>query len=183
MTIPKKTLKITATILFSFFLIYKFLLSDFNPMFKSEEFVYLNNALKVNEKENLKPITDIYKKIHEKTKDKRCSCEVSTRYIGPYRHGYSLTKKIFLLKIEKEFTEEECLKFELLNTDFNYGNTGIKSASKFYFNKTVDQLNEVEKITFVAMLDNATLYNPIRNKAGVTNKVRLYQLMLHNKKL
>lgn len=181
--IPKKILKITATIFLSLFLIYKFLLSDFNPIFKSEEFVYLNNALKASQKENLKSITDIYKKIHEKAGDKRCSCEVSTRYIGPYRHGYSLTKKLYLLKIDKEFTEEQCLKFELLNTDFKYGNIGIKSASKFYFNKTVDQLNEVEKITFVAMLNNATLYNPIRNKEGLSNRVRLYQLILHKKKL
>ena len=105
----KKKLKIFTVIIILFVLVYNFLLSDLNPMFKDSEFVYLTNKLKETQKENLKPITDIYIKIHKTVEEKRCSCEITTNYIGPYRHGFSLTKKIYLLKIEKEFTHNECL--------------------------------------------------------------------------
>ena len=125
----KKTLKIIALILFLLIVVYNFLLSDFNPMFEDEEFVYLTNSIKVAQKENLNQLVHNYNKIHQTVEEKRCPCEVSTDYIGPYRHGLSLTKKIYLLKIEKEFTQDDCLKFELLNAEYLTGNIGVKQAS------------------------------------------------------
>ncbi|MBF6640231.1 transglycosylase domain-containing protein [Flavobacterium sp. J49] len=177
----KKTFKIIAITLILFIVVYNFLLSDFNPMFEDEEFVYLGNSIKVAQKENLKPLVDIYNKIHETVEEKRCPCEVSTAYIGPYRHGFSLTKKLYLLKIEKEFTQDDCLKFELLSAEYLTGNIGVKQASKFYFNKSVEQLNEEENIMLIIMLENPSLYNPIRRKEKVLRKVRLYQSILHKK--
>lgn len=150
-------------------------------MFKNEEFVYLTNALKESRKENFKSIIDIENKIYKVVKKRRCNCESATTYIGPYRHGFSLTKKIYLLKIEKEFSNNECLKFQLLNYDFGNNNIGLKNASKFYFGKTIDKLNEDEIITIVIMLDNSGLYNPVRNKKGVRNKLLLYKRILNKK--
>ena len=68
----KKTTKNIALILILFFVVYNFLLSDFNPMFKNERFVYLTSALKETEKEDLKSIVEIYNKIHKTHKKKRC---------------------------------------------------------------------------------------------------------------
>ena len=181
MPTPKKIFKIVATTVIALLLLYNFLLSDYNPMFKNEKFNSLNNQLKTVQKEDLKSFTTIYTKIHETVKERRCPCEVIVNNTGAglYRHGFSLTQRFYLLKIEKEFTHEECLKFQLLNADFNYKNIGIKSASKFYFNKTIEQLNETEKVMFIAMLDNSSLYNPIRNKQMVKNRVRLYKMILN----
>jgi hypothetical protein len=164
-----------------FFGIYSFLLSDFNPIFKNKEFVYLTNSLKETRKENFKSIVEIYNEIHKTVKEKRCSCETATTFIGPYRHGYSLTKKLYLLKVEKEFSNNECLKFLLIHYDFGNGNIGVKNASKFYFGKTVEQLNQEEKIIIVILLENSGLYNPLRNKIGIRNKVRIYQRILRKK--
>jgi hypothetical protein len=147
-------------------------------MFKNEEFVYLNNSLKETRKENFKSILKIYDQIHRTVKLKRCSCETATTYIGPYRHGFSLTKKIYLLKIEKDFYNNECLKFQLLNNDFGNGKIGVKNASKFYFGKNVEELNDDENITIIIMLENSALYNPIRNKKGVINKLNIYKNIL-----
>jgi tetratricopeptide (TPR) repeat protein len=59
---------------------------------------------------------------------------------------FLIRKKNYILKIEKEFTEEEYLKFDFLNADYLYGNKEIKQASKYYFNKEIEKLNE-KKIT------------------------------------
>ncbi len=177
----KKAFKIIIVISIVLFGIYNFLLSDFNPIFKDEEFVYLTKSLKESRKENFKSIIEIYNTIHKTVKEKRCSCETATTYIGPYRHGFSLTKKLYLLKIEKEFYNNECLKFQLIHYDFGKGNIGIINASKFYFGKTVEELNEEEKIIVLVMLENSSLYNPIRNKKGIMNKVRVYQRILKKK--
>ncbi|WP_233209661.1 transglycosylase domain-containing protein [Flavobacterium sp. 9] len=151
-------------------------------MFENEEFVYLTNKLKDSQKEDLKSFTHIYNIVNETEKYKRCPCEVSTNFIGPYRHGYSFTKLIYILKVEKEFTNDECLNFQLLNYDFGYKNIGIKAASKFYFNKNINDLNEEETITLVAMLKNSSLYNPIRNPEGVANRVKVFQTILQKHK-
>jgi penicillin-binding protein 1A len=153
-------------------------------MFKDEEFVHLTSSIKDAQKENLQSMVDIYNKIHRNIPPKfgkRCSCEIATTYIGPYRHGFSLTKSLYLRKIEREFTHDDCLKFELMHTDFLHGKIGIKEASKFYFNKTLDQLNEEEKIMFIVMLENPSLYNPLRRKEKVKAKVRIYQTLLNKK--
>lgn len=175
----RKTIKNIALIFILLFVVYNFLLSDFNPMFKNERFVYLTSALKETEKEDLKLFVEIYNKIHKTVKERQCMCELATSHIDRNRHGFSLTKMIYTLKIEKDFSKDHCLKFVLLNYDFGYKNIGIKNASKFYFSKTIDALNEDEKITLVAMFENSSLYNPIRNKQFVINKVRLYKRILH----
>ena len=148
-------------------------------MFKNVEFVYLTNALKESRKENFKSVLDIENKIYKVVKQRICNCETATTYIGPYRHGFSLTKKIYLLKIEKEFSNNECLKFQLLNYDFGNNIIGLKKASKFYFGKTVDKLNEDEIMTVIIMLENSRLYNPVRNKEGVRNKLLVYKRILN----
>ena len=177
----KKILKITAFTLIILIVIYNLLLSDFNPMLKDAEFVYLTTKLKETEKEDLKFFVETYKKVNEKRKHRRCECEVPTTYIGPYRHGRSITKMIYVLKIEREFSKNQCLKFQFLNADYLFGNKGIKDAAKFYFKKDLEKLNEDEKLVLVVMLDNPSLYNPIRRKEKVMNKVRLYKHILNKK--
>jgi hypothetical protein len=181
----KKLLKKIVAFLIAIIIIYSFLLSDYNPMFEKKEFVYLTNKLKDSRKEGLKSFTDIYNKVNSVNtveKEKRCPCEVSTNYIEQYRHGYSLTKLIYRLKIEREFTNDDCLKFLLLNYDFGYKNIGINAASKFYFNKSINNLNQEETITLVVMLKNSALYNPIRNPKGVANRVKVFQAILKRQK-
>lgn len=175
----KKISKITILIIVVLYATYNFILSDFNPMFKNEEFAYLTNALKESRKENFKSIIDIENKIYTVVKQRRCNCETVTTSISPYRHGFSLTKRIYLLKIEKEFSNNECLKYQLLNYDFGNNNIGVQNASKFYFGKTIDKLNVDEKITIVIMLENSSLYNPVRNKRGVRNKLLIYKKILN----
>lgn len=65
-------------------------------------------------------------------------------------------------KIDKEISPKEQLKFMFEQTDFANGQIGIKSASKFYFNKEINELNENEIASLIVMIRNPSLYNPKR---------------------
>lgn len=178
----KKFLKIFFGLLLFLMILVSYLLSDFNPIYKNKEFVNLTYGIKDAKKEDFKSIIDIHNKIFRKLKEHNCPCQDAVNSIGPgpYRHGYSLTKSLYYLKIKKDFTQNECLKFILVHYDFGYRKIGIKSASKFFFNKNIEELNKKEKVTLIAMLKNSSLYNPIRNKEGVKNRVYLLERILHN---
>jgi hypothetical protein len=180
MIVVKKLLKKIAILLILLIVIYSYLLSDYNPMFENEEFVYLTNKLKDSRNEDLKAFTDIYKIVYKH--ERRCPCEIATNHIGPYRHGYSPTKGIYQLKIKKEFSTDDCINFLFLNTDYNHGNIGIKKAANFYFNKTLNELNEKEKLTLIAIIKNSSLYDPIRNPKGVASRVNVFKAILKGHK-
>ena len=159
-------------------------MSDYNGMFKDASFMELTKTIRIAKNENLEPILKVYNKIYTKKsqiKQRNCSCENASNYIGPYRHGFSITKKIYKLKIEKEFTEMECLKFDFLNADYLDGNKGIKQASKYYFNKEIENLNEREIINLILMLENPSLHNPKRERNITKIKIDFYQRYINKK--
>ncbi len=166
-----------------------YLLSDFNPIYQNNGFVHLSNKLKEAQSEDLSSFVKIQTEIYKKMEDPKCPCEIATNYIGSfsvYRHGYSPTKSLYQLKIKRKYSKMDCFKFLLLNTDFKhvYADStrktfGVKEASKFYFNKDIKELNEKEVLTIIAMLKNPSLYDPIRNKEGLKNRVRVLERILH----
>jgi hypothetical protein len=172
----KKIFKIFIYTLVLFVVGYNLLLSDFNPMFKNNEFTYLTNSINEAKKENLNSVVAIYNKIqkHIPEKQKTCPCEKVTAYISSYRHGFSLTKFVYFLKIRHEFTSDDCLKLVFNQTEFLNNNIGIKNAAIFYFDKKIENLNEEEKITLIVMMENPSLYNPKRRKEMVEDKIKHY---------
>jgi len=172
----KKIFKIFIYTLISFVVAYNLLLSDINPMFKNNEFIYLTNSINEAKKEKLDSIVAVYNKIHKHIpkKQKICPCEKVTHYISSYRHGFSLTKFVYFLKIRHEFTSDDCLKLVFNQTEFLNNNIGIKNAAMFYFDKKIKNLNEEEKITLIVIMKNPSLYNPKRRKEMVEDKVKLY---------
>lgn len=173
----KKILKIGVILFTICIALYFFLLNDYNPMFKNDDFVYLTKTLENTKAADLDDIVALYNKINEKEAH-ACPCETVLRMANSYNYGNLLKKSIYTLKIKKEFTADSCLKLEILNYDFGFRNKGIHTASQFYFNKTVQELNEKEKLTIVAMLRNAALYNPIRNPKKLEERILIYQQIL-----
>jgi membrane peptidoglycan carboxypeptidase len=57
--------------------------------------------------------------------------------------------------------------------DFNYlyNNEGVDEASEFYFQKSVNELNDDELIGLIIMQKNPLLYNPKRFKDKFDQKV------------
>jgi len=182
--LQKRTFRILIISILVLIALYNFLLSDYNGMFKDAGFMELTKSIRIAKNENLEPILKVYNKIYNdksQIKKRNCPCENASNYIGPYRHGFSITKKIYKLKIEKEFNEEECLKFDFLNADYLYGNKGIKQASKYYFNKEIEKLNEKEIINLILMLENPSLYNPKRERNITKTKIDFFQRYINRK--
>ncbi len=69
---------------------------------------------------------------------------------------------ITAIKLEKSYTKHEIIAMYLNQFNFINGAYGIKAASEIYFGKSQDSLRIEEAATLVGMLQNPSLYNPIR---------------------
>ncbi len=65
-------------------------------------------------------------------------------------------------KLERRYTKEEIIVMYLNTIPYIYDASGIKTASKTFFNKTVDSLSIDESAILVGMVNNPSLFNPVR---------------------
>ncbi|MEN9610720.1 MAG: hypothetical protein RLZZ628_1534 [Bacteroidota bacterium] len=79
-----------------------------------------------------------------------------------YMYYYKLSEMITAVKLERAYTKEELMAMYLNKYDFGYSGHGIRAASEIYFNKPPDSLRIEEAATLVGMLNNSSLFNPIR---------------------
>lgn len=77
---------------------------------------------------------------------------------------------IIAIRLERRYTKEEIITMYFNEYDFVNQAVGIESASHIYFDKSPAQLSTTEAATLVGMFKNASLYNPLRNPVGVTNR-------------
>ena len=187
-----KILKAVLILILLFFCFYKFLLSDFNPMFNDDVFKSVKKELVKSRKEKLNNLIELYTETHDINSIKSspfrndirfglCPSLDLVRYFGyNFKANIKLpfVKLIYALKIEKEFTNEECLKTLFLNCDYLNNNIGIRNASKYYFKKNYDSLNEKEILTLIVMFENPRLYDPIRRPEKVKSKVALFEKII-----
>lgn len=98
----------------------------------------------------------------------------------------TLTRKMkeikLAYKIEKEFSKDEILELYLNNIYFGNGCYGLAKASKFYFDKKVEDLTIGETAMLVGVINAPSYYDPItkQNEAEKRKKVVL-KAMLKNK--
>lgn len=69
---------------------------------------------------------------------------------------------ILSVVLERKYTKREIMQMYLNTVSFGNNTYGIKVASKTYFNKEPWDLNVNESALLVGMLQNPTLYNPLR---------------------
>ncbi len=69
---------------------------------------------------------------------------------------------IIAVRLERKYTKEEIIAMYLNKFDFINGAYGIKAASEIYFNTSPKDLSITEAATLVGMLQNPSLYNPLR---------------------
>ena len=96
----------------------------------------------------------------------------------------AITQKIkewvIAVRLEKQYTKEEILTMYLNIYDFGYYGDGIKSASNIYFSKEPMDLKVEESAMLIGMLQNSSLYDPIR-RPEITKKRRNLVLMQMSK--
>ncbi len=83
---------------------------------------------------------------------------------------------VIAVRLEKQYTKQEILTMYLNIYDFGYYGDGIKSASNIYFSKEPIDLKTEESAMLIGMLQNSSLYDPIR-RPEITKKRRNLVLM------
>jgi uncharacterized protein YxeA len=192
-------LKITTVLFLVLVVFYQLLLSDFNPMFKREDFIAIKEEINKSKNEDFKNFLNLYNKLYNTKSIKfyslknsklgfpkdDCPCLDVARYYGVvnsinFKIPYVST--LYTLKIEKEFSQEDCLKLFLKKVNLLYGIEGIREASIYFFDKKLDNLNDQEILNLVIMLENPILYDPKKNREILKNKILVYERFLENLK-
>ncbi|RKN82709.1 penicillin-binding protein 1A [Ulvibacterium marinum] len=71
---------------------------------------------------------------------------------------------VIATQLERSYTKEEIIKMYLNIYDFGNNADGIRSASRIYFGKEPKDLKIEESAMLVGMLQNSSLYNPLRRE-------------------
>jgi penicillin-binding protein 1A len=80
----------------------------------------------------------------------------------PFRVIQKAKEWIIATRLEKQYTKNEIIAMYLNKADFVNTAVGIRSAAKVYFGKEPKQLTIDESAMLVGMLNNPSLFNPIR---------------------
>lgn len=81
-----------------------------------------------------------------------------------------LKEWVVAVSLEKRYTKEEIITLYFNKFDFLYNANGIEMASRIYFNKSAKKLNLSEAATFVSMLENPVVNNPMRNMSRAVER-------------
>jgi len=77
---------------------------------------------------------------------------------------------ILSVTLERKYTKREIMMMYLNTVSFGNNSFGIKVASKTYFDKEPSDLDVHEAALLVGMLQNPTLYNPLRFPTNALNR-------------
>ena len=77
---------------------------------------------------------------------------------------------VIAVRLERNYTKEEILEMYLNNYDWGYLADGIENAARIYFNKPPQELEVKESAMLVGMLQNSSLFNPIRRPEMVVRR-------------
>lgn len=105
-----------------------------------------------------------------------------TKARGLERYTQKIKEWVISTRLETQYTKEEILTMYFNIYDFGYQADGIRSASRIFFDKEPKDLTIEESAVLVGMFKNSSLYNPVRNPQGVTNRrnVVLAQMAKNN---
>ncbi|MRI01022.1 penicillin-binding protein [Kriegella sp. EG-1] len=97
---------------------------------------------------------------------------VGTKSRNPFERIKQKAKEyVISTQLERRYTKEEIIKMYMNIYDFGNNADGIRSASRIYFGKEPIDLKIEESAMLVGMLQNSSLYNPLR-RAERTKKKR-----------
>ena len=77
---------------------------------------------------------------------------------------------VIAVRLERNYTKEEIIEMYLNNYDFGYLADGIENAARIYFDKLPGELEVKESAMLVGMLQNSSLFNPVRRPERVLNR-------------
>ena len=96
--------------------------------------------------------------------------------------GQKFKEWVIAVELEKQYTKEEIITMYLNIYDFGYYGDGIKSASNIYFSKEPIDLKIEESAMLIGMLQNSSLYDPIRRPEITKNRRDLVLMQMAKNK-
>ena len=81
-----------------------------------------------------------------------------------------LKEWVLAIRLERSYTKEEIISMYLNIYDFGNNADGIRSAARIYFGKEPKDLKVEESAMLVGMLQNSSLFNPLRREELTLNK-------------
>lgn len=86
---------------------------------------------------------------------------------------------VIATRLERQYTKQEIIAMYYNIYDFGNNADGIRSAARIYFGKEPKDIDSEEAAMLVGMFKNSTLYNPVRNPEGVTNRRNVVYKQMH----
>tara|TARA_Y200000002_G_scaffold193150_1_gene159489 strand:- start:1037 stop:3331 length:2295 start_codon:yes stop_codon:yes gene_type:complete len=96
--------------------------------------------------------------------------------------GQKIKEWVIAVELEKQYTKEEIITMYLNIYDFGYYGDGIKSASNIYFSKEPIDLKIEESAMLIGMLQNSSLYDPLRRSEITKNRRDLVLMQMAKNK-
>ena len=96
--------------------------------------------------------------------------------------GQKIKEWVIAVELEKQYTKEEIITMYLNIYDFGYYGDGIKSASNIYFSKEPLDLKIEESAMLIGMLQNSSLYDPLRRPEITKNRRDLVLMQMAKNK-
>ena len=96
--------------------------------------------------------------------------------------GQKIKEWVIAVELEKQYTKEEIITMYLNIYDFGYYGDGIKSASNIYFSKEPIDLKIEESAMLIGMLQNSSLYDPLRRPEITKNRRDLVLMQMAKNK-
>ena len=96
--------------------------------------------------------------------------------------GQKIKEWVIAVELEKQYTKEEIITMYLNIYDFGYYGDGIKSASNIYFSKEPIDLKIEESAMLNGMLQNSSLYDPLRRPEITKNRRDLVLMQMAKNK-
>jgi hypothetical protein len=164
-------------------------------MFKNERFIEIQKSIEKSKSKKYQDLISMYQKTHniESVNNRLiknkidCPCLYVIQSFGyptlylqnSTQFSNKLNEIIYTNKIEKKYSQEDCLNLLFSSHDFSRESKGVEEASKYFFKKNIKDLNQSEKINLILMVDNSALNNPFRNKISLPIKIEKYRQLIN----
>lgn len=116
---------------------------------------------------------------------KDCPCYLMTHRIMPQLNIKNRSAFDYILVtryIEHNFSQTECLNYNLSKFDFLENRKGIENVSKVLFNKSIENLDPIEIAEIFALFEQPLKNNRNRNPENAKKRTEhFYHLYLNNK--
>ncbi|MEL1243935.1 transglycosylase domain-containing protein [Flavobacterium sp. DGU11] len=91
---------------------------------------------------------------------------------------YKIAQLTFFL--EEYVTQRQCLEFSLNNTVFAYNTNNIQEATRYYYNKELENLNDDEMLELIAMSKNPYFFNKKNHPKRLAKQVERLREKMKN---